>query len=178
MDLNYTKPSDEHTITFRYVEIPHDQSVIGGIGLWYATEEDAKASFSHFHNYITTPHNLIRRCDIVFQKDSTSTHCLTIKILYVSTEYVVSLTHIDSQYVDRLCESLTHWPQFFIIGGYTDSDGQQAMLPVNEYSFFATAVVVDGKKIYGNPEAGWPYDLFQSGPSYVIEDPGDSEVTQ
>lgn len=161
----------ERPVVFRYIGVPIGQVTVGGIGLWYQTEEDAKEDFKHFQNYIVTPSNLPRRCSLSFDRDSTETYRLIIDISYPAAHYRILIEQVESIYVQRLCDALISLPYIFIVAGYTDEkSGQETLLPPSEYNFFVPLLLVDGKEIRGNKNEPWPLDIFKPGPTNVVKE--------
>lgn len=160
----------ERPVVFRYIGVPNGPVTVGGIGLWYQSEEDAKEDFEHFQNYIVTPGNLPRRCSVSFDRDSPETYCLIIDISYPSAHYRILIEQIESIYVERLCDALVSLPYIFIMAGYTDGSGRETLLPPSEYNFFVPLLLVDGKEVRGNKNEPWPLDIFKPGPANVVKE--------
>src|ERR1044072_2471322 len=170
MSKKQSAKADEMPITFRYISVPYESTSVGGIGLWYKSEEEAKAHCLHFHNYVASSSNTPRACKVSFERESAETHRLIIDISYATTLFRISISLIESEYVRRITNSLASFPFFFIMAGFIGENGQPMMLPPRDYSFFLSSLWVDGRHVRGNIHGQQPMDLFQTDIGRVIEE--------
>jgi hypothetical protein len=158
------------TISFRFVSIPTEGGSVGGFALWCNSEEDAKRLYAHIHRYITAAGDSARTFAIEFSQDSATTHRLNILIAAAGITREIHIEGIDSQYVDRLRESLQDFPAYFILAGYADEDLRPQFLPVSDYNFVRREIEIDGERVVGTKKNRWPIELFRTSSPLVREE--------
>jgi hypothetical protein len=155
-------------VTFRLLSVPHDLGDIGGFALWYKSEREAKADFTHFRRYISATG--YRQSRISFDRDSDQTHALEIDLVYSGLRFTVRIAGIQSQFIHRLQHALNIFPYFFITAGYTENNGRDLVLPVQEYTYFSSRLFINGEITFGNSRNAWPAELFRVETALLLDE--------